>query len=143
MEKIIGKDYIGVGVGAFIMNPHGHVFLMKRGPGCKNEVGAWIIPGGSVHYGETLRQAVIREVREELGVEIEIDGQLPAYDHMIPNEGQHWVTNVFPAHIVSGIPQIKEPEKCTEVGWFPLDNLPSPLAIASQGVVNYFQGLSN
>lgn len=136
-----GKDYIGVGVGAFIMNPHSHVLLMKRGPGCKNEVGCWIIPGGSVKFGETLRQAVVREVREELGVEIEIDGQLAAYDHLIPAEGQHWVTNVFPAHITTGIPQIMEPEKCDAVEWFPLDKLPEPLAIASQGVINYFLGL--
>lgn len=138
-----GKDYIGVGVGAFIMNPHGHVLLMKRGRLSKNEIGFWIIPGGSVHFGETLREAIIREVKEELGVEIELDGQLPAYDHLLPHEKQHWVTNVFPAHITSGIPNIKEPGKCDEIGWFPLDKLPSPLAVASKGVVNYFLNLGN
>jgi 8-oxo-dGTP diphosphatase len=136
-----GKDYIGVGVGAFIMNPHGHVLLMKRGKEAKNEVGAWIIPGGAVNFGETLREAIVREVKEELGVEIELDGQLPGYDHLLPAEKQHWVTNVFPAHITHGVPAIKEPGKCEEIGWFALDALPTPLAAASQGVVNYFLNL--
>ncbi len=136
-----GTDYIGVGVGAFILNPHGHVLLMKRGKEAKNEVGAWIIPGGTVAFGETLRAAIVREVKEELGVEIELDGQLAAYDHLLPKEGQHWVTTVFPAHITHGIPTIKEPGKCEEIGWFPLDTLPSPLAVASQGVVNFFLNL--
>ena len=136
-----GKDYIGTGVGAFILNPHGHVLLMKRGPKAKNEVGSWIIPGGTVEFGETLRQAIAREVKEELGIDIEIDGQLPAYNHILPEEKQHWVTNVFPAHIAHGIPEIKEPGKCDEIGWFALDALPTPLATASKGVVNYFLNL--
>ena len=138
-----GKDYIGIGVGAFILNPHSHVLLMKRGPLSKNEVGSWIIPGGAVNFGETLRQAVVREVKEEIGVEIELDGQIPAIDHLIPGEKQHWVTNIFPAHITTGIPQVKEPGKCDEIGWFAMDKLPSPLASSTQGAVNYFLGLRN
>lgn len=138
-----GKDYIGTGVGAFIMNPHGHVLLMKRGKSVRNEPGTWIIPGGKVEFGETLRQAVVREVMEEIGVEIELDGQLPAYDHILPEDKQHWITNCFPCHITKGIPAIKEPEKCDEIGWFALDALPTPLAKASQGVVNYFMNLES
>ena len=120
------------------MNPHGHVLLMKRGPKAGNEVGAWMIPGGTVEFGETLRDAIMREVKEETGVEIEIDGHLPAYDHILKAEKQHWVTNVFPAHIKRGIPEIKEKDKCDEMNWFALDKLPTPLAEATKGVVAYF-----
>lgn len=134
-----GKDYIGVGVGVAIFNSSGEVLLMKRGEKSKNEVGTWILVGGTVDFGETLREAAIRETREELAIEIEIDEQLPAYDHILPDENQHWVTNVFKAHIVTGIPTIQEPEKCSELGWFSLTALPSPIAKASQKALEYFK----
>jgi 8-oxo-dGTP pyrophosphatase MutT (NUDIX family) len=49
-----GIDYIGVGVGAIIVNRTGELFLAKRGPLAKNERGLWEFPGGSVEFGETL-----------------------------------------------------------------------------------------
>ena len=134
-----GKDYIGTGCGAFIRNENSEVLLMKRGPGAKNEAGSWMLPGASVEYGEKLADAVTREIREELGIEIELTEQLPGWDHILPEEGQHWVTNIFGARITSGLPEIKEPEKCSEIGWFALGNLPSPIAKASQGAVTYFK----
>jgi 8-oxo-dGTP diphosphatase len=133
-----GIDYIGVGVGAFIFNDKGNFLMMKRGPKAKNEVGAWMLPGGAVEFGETQKNAIIREVREELGVEIEIEKQLPCWDHILPNEKQHWVTNVFSARIIHGEPKILEPEKCEELKWFSLNALPSPIAKASEGAIRYF-----
>lgn len=136
---IPGKDYIGVGVGVAIFNDSGEVLLMKRGEKSKNEVGKWILIGGTVDFGETLREAAIRETREELAIEIEIDEQLPAHDYLLPQENQHWVTNVFTAHIVSGVPIIQETEKCSELGWFSLSALPSPIAKASEKALKYFK----
>jgi ADP-ribose pyrophosphatase YjhB (NUDIX family) len=134
-----GKEYIGVGVGVFIFNEKSELLLMKRGPKSKNEIGAWIVPGGTVDFGETLREAAIREVREELAVDIEITDQLPAYEVLLPEESQHWVTNVFSAKIISGTPEIKEPEKCEALGWFSLNALPSPIARASTPAIEYYQ----
>jgi 8-oxo-dGTP diphosphatase len=133
-----GTDYIGVGVGAFILNDTGEVLLMRRGPGSKSEVCAWALPGGRVEFNETLRDAVMRETREELGIELDIDGQLPAFDHILPDESQHWITSIFTARVSSGEPAIQETEKCDEIGWFPLDALPSPIARMSQGVFDTF-----
>lgn len=123
-----GKDYIGVGVGAFIFDDAGKLLLTRRGPLAKNEVGAWIVPGGTVDFGETLSEATLREVREELGIEIELGEQFRCYDHILPKENQHWVATAFFAKIVSGEPRILEPGKCDEIGWFTLDALPSPIA---------------
>lgn len=136
-----GKDYIGTGAGAFILNETGELFLMRRGSKCKNEIGHWTVPGGTVEFGEMLRDAVAREVREEIGVQIEFDGQLPAVDHIIPGESQHWVTTLFPARITKGTPEILEPEKCDAIGWFPLDDLPSPLAGPIGKVIRLFYNL--
>lgn len=86
-----GVDYIGVAVGALIVNEKGEVFLTKRGKQAKNERGFWEAPGGSVEFGEKLKDAVKREMKEEYGVDIVIIEQFPAEDHLIPKEKQHWV----------------------------------------------------
>lgn len=128
-----GKDYIGVGVGAMIFNGRRELLLTKRGQACKNERGCWEVPGGSIEFGETMAKAVVREAKEELGVDIIVEHQLLAIDHFIPDEDQHWVTTPFLVRIKHGqTPKILEPEKCDAIGWFPLDDLPGPLSITTK-----------
>ena len=116
-----GIDYIGVGVGACILNEAGEVLLAQRGPLAKNERGTWEIPGGGVEFGETLEVALKREILEEIGVEIKIISLLQVCDHILPAEKQHWVSPTYLCRIVSGEPIIKEPGKCTDIGWFSLE----------------------
>lgn len=66
-----GIDYVGVGVGAAIFNSEDKLFLTLRGKKAKNERGKWEIPGGNVEFGETLEDAIKREMREEHGIEEE------------------------------------------------------------------------
>jgi 8-oxo-dGTP diphosphatase len=128
-----GVDFIGVSAGAMVFNGEGQLFLSKRSQSCKNERGHWETPGGSVEFGETLEQAVMREMIEEYGAEIEIVEQFPAADHLIPAEKQHWVATTFLARFKTGqTPEIMEPQKCDEIGWFDLDNLPQPLSIITR-----------
>jgi len=95
--------------------------LAKRGQQATNERGCWENPGGAVNFGETLEQAVKREIKEEYGIEIEITEQFPAADHLITQEKQHWVATTFLAKIKPGqIAKILEPQKCEVIGWFPL-----------------------
>ena len=125
-----GIDYIGVAVGVFIVRDDGKVFLTKRSAHTTNERGTWEIPGGKVNFGETLQDAAKREAREEYGIDIEIREQFPAQNHLIPEEKQHWVPTSFLCSIVGNQePQIMEPDKCDEIGWFSFDALPSPLSI--------------
>lgn len=114
----IGKDVIGVGVGAAIFNDEGKVLLALRGRQAKNEVGKWEIPGGAVEFGEKLAEALQREIQEEIGVEIEVLELLQVCDHILPDEGQHWVSPTYICKIVSGTPTVKEPEKCERLAWF-------------------------
>ncbi len=134
-----GVQYIGVSVGVMLFDDCGQVFLSKRSQNSKNERGCWEFPGGSVEFGERLRDAIKREVKEEFGVEIEITDQFPAADHIIPLEQQHWVATTFLAKIKNGqIPRIMEPHKCDGIGWFSLDALPSPLSIITQIDIDHF-----
>lgn len=126
-----GKDYIGVGVGAIIINDKGELFLAKRGPKAKNERGTWEFPGGGIEFGEIMVDCIKREIFEEYGIKIELTDQLEAIDHLIPDEKQHWVAITFIAKIVKGTPKIQEIEKCDQIGWFEINKLPKPLSLVS------------
>ncbi len=129
-----GVDYIGVGVGAIIINQRGELFLARRGPLAKNERGLWEFPGGSVEFGERLADALRREMREEYGMEIEVGSLLDVVDHILPEEGQHWVSPTYLCRPADGTaePRILEPGKCTEIGWFAPQQMPADLTIISQ-----------
>ena len=128
-----GIDYIGISVGALILNKKGEIFLTKRGAKATNERGTWEIPGGKVQFGETLQAAVKREMKEEYGVDLLLEYQFPAQDHLIPKEQQHWVPTCFLCTIAGNKnPRIMEPDKCDEIGWFALANLPGPLSIITK-----------
>jgi len=127
-----GVDYIGVGVGAILVDSQGRLFLAKRGDKAKNERCCWEFPGGSVEYGETLTAALKREMLEEYGVEIAVGELLDVVDHILPSEGQHWVSPTYICRILQGEPRIVEPEKCAAIGWFEPDAVPTPLSVISQ-----------
>lgn len=117
----IGREVIGVGAGALLLNEKKQVLLSLRGPLAKNERGKWEIPGGQVEFGETLEEGLKREVKEELGIEIEIVEMLDVYNHILPDEHQHWVSPTFVCRIVKGKPTIMEPGKSDRVAWFSIE----------------------
>lgn len=134
-----GVDYIGVGVGAVILNEDGRLFLALRGPAAKNERGLWEFPGGSVEFGERLADALRREMTEEYGVQIEVGDLLDVVDHLLPAEGQHWVSPTFICRLVSGEPTIREPGKCAAIGWFAPDELPANLTVVTQANLAHYR----
>ena len=133
-----GVDYIGVGVRALIVDGQGRLFLARRGPQARNERGLWEFPGGSVEFGETLQAALKREIGEEFGIEIEVGELLDVVDHILPAESQHWVSPTYLCTITAGEPRILEPHKCSEIGWFWPDEMPSPLTqISRENLASY------
>jgi mutator protein MutT len=133
-----GVDYIGVGVGAIIVDEQGRLFLARRGPKAGNERGLWEFPGGSVDFGERLADALRREMREEYAIDIEIGELVDVADHILPEENQHWVSPSFVARVIAGEPAIQEPEKCSAIGWFALDQIPEDLTrITRLNLENY------
>jgi mutator protein MutT len=71
-----------LGVGAVIVESD-KVVLIRRGR--EPLLGQWSIPGGVVEAGETLRAAVIREAREETGLEIEVGKLLEVFESIVPD----------------------------------------------------------
>jgi ADP-ribose pyrophosphatase YjhB (NUDIX family) len=96
------------------------------------------ISGGSGRVWETLAHALQREVFEEYGIEIEVGALLDVVDHILPNEGQHWVSPTYICRVSSGEPVIREPEKCSEIGWFGLSEVPEDLTVISKINLNHY-----
>ncbi len=119
----IGVDYVGVSAGAVIINNEGKYFLAKRGPAVRDDVGCWEFPGGAVEFYEIREEATKRNIREKYNIKIEINSLLGVYDVIDRDNQDHWVSTTYLCNFVSGNPKIADTNKCTEVGWFTLDEL--------------------
>nr|WP_213271211.1 NUDIX domain-containing protein [Hyphomonas sp.] len=116
---------VEAGCGAAILDAQGRILLIQRLK--EPEAGAWGLPGGKVDFGERAQDTARREIREELGIEIELTGLACIAQTIDAGDGRHWVAPVYSAQILSGEPQILEPDKHGGWGWFALDALPGHL----------------
>jgi 8-oxo-dGTP diphosphatase len=94
-----------VGVGAVVIHD-GRVLLIRRG---KEPLrGRWVIPGGTVEAGETLQEALVREVWEETGLTVRPGEVVLVFDRILRDEGElryHYVIVDYLCEYVTGTPQ--------------------------------------
>lgn len=126
---IKGIDYIGVAVAFYCHDGKGNYLFHKRSKECRDEHGAWDCGGGGLKFGEKLLDAVAREIGEEFGTipkEIEFMGSDEVFRE---HEGQktHWLDFKYRVLVDRNTVINNEPHKHEELGWYKLDNLPSPL----------------
>ncbi len=120
-------------VDAIIELPEG-IVLIKR----KNPPPGWAFPGGFVDYGETLEDAVIREAREETGLDITLVRQFHTYSSPERDSRHHTVSTIFIA-TASGTPVAADDAK--EAGVFTRDTLPEDIAFDHREILDdYFSG---
>jgi 8-oxo-dGTP diphosphatase len=74
--------HVAVGV---IINHHGQVLISRR-TAAQHQGNKWEFPGGKVEAGETSRQALCREIREELGLDIQSACFLTTITHRYPDK---------------------------------------------------------
>ena len=116
---------VKAGVGVIVVDPAGRILLERR-----SDNGWWGLPGGAIEAGESVRQAALREVREETGLEIRITGLLGVYSEpagrivRYPDNGDvaHLVDITLTAEIVSG--ELKLSPESLDLKFFSRDSLP-------------------
>jgi len=113
----------------FIMLIRDGKILLSRRFQTGYEDGNYGLPGGHGEEGETMSEGIIREVMEELGIEIDkADCRFVLAQHRwCPDVGNPHARVGFyfaPSRWV-GEPVNKEPNKCDDLQWFPLDALPT------------------
>ena len=115
-----------------IIEIEGGIILIKR----KNPPPGWAIPGGFVDYGESLEDAVVREAKEETGLNVELIRQFHTYSDPGRDPRHHTVSTIFIAR-ASGTPVAAD--DAAEVGIFTRDNLPDKIAFDHRQILeDYF-----
>ncbi len=106
----------------------GRLLLQQRADG-----GQWGLPGGSIEVGETVIQALEREVREETGFEVTVGRLIGVYSDPRVQvvrypDGRvwHYVNLCFACAVRGGSPR-PQPGETLALGWFALDDLPADL----------------
>lgn len=115
----------GVAVGIVVIQ-HGKLLLMKRTGGSTGE-GTWAIPGGAVDFMEDPEDAAARELAEETGLKAQSFQMLGYTNDQHIKEKLHYIGFTMATDSFTGEPKIMEPHKATEIGWFDISELPSPL----------------
>ena len=75
----------GIAVYAIVRDRAGRVLLLRRSGKNKHFVGAWELPGGKADAGEAVDATLIRETREEAGIEIGLTRLAGATESEMPN----------------------------------------------------------
>lgn len=139
MER--GKDYIGVGVGAVILNQQNEVLLLLRKK--EPEENCWTIPGGAVEFGERVEKALVRELEEELDIKVEIVRLLRVTNHILEEENRHWVSPAFLARYISGSLHNAEPQNHEDLRWFPIHTLPPNITMTTSLALKSYLDTAN
>ena len=110
-------EWVGIVAGC-VLEKDGKYLLVQEKQ--QKVYGLWNLPAGYVDRGETIVQAALREVKEEVGYVVEIDEELGVFHEAVGKPVKH----AFRAHIVGGDLAIQENE-ILDAKWFTYDEITS------------------
>jgi 8-oxo-dGTP diphosphatase len=120
-----------VGVGAVIVDAAARVLLVKRR--FEPQAGQWSLPGGAVDVGETLAACVVREMREETGLEVEVGPVIEVFDRIMHDgDGRvqyHYVLVDYVCRPTGGT--LAAASDVADVAWAPVGAL-TPFALTAK-----------
>ncbi|XFA98589.1 NUDIX hydrolase [Candidatus Izemoplasma sp. B36] len=77
----------------------------------------WSLPGGKVEALEFLDEALIREVKEETGFEVKVNGLISVNERQIFQSNEHAIFFTFNCEIIAGRKIISHPEEISKIEW--------------------------
>jgi 8-oxo-dGTP diphosphatase len=124
-----------VGVGGILLEA-GRVLLIERGH--DPQKGLWSVPGGALEVGETLADALRREMREETGLEIRPLEVVEVFERIVRDgDGRpeyHYVLVDYLCERIGG--ELRPADDATRAAWIELDRLSAiPLTPGAQRVI--------
>ena len=114
--------------------------LLHRRQNTGYQDGKWDISGsGHVDEGETAQAAMIRECKEELGIDVKVEDLAFVHlSHRLAPDRTYYDI-YFLVNKFVGEPTIMEPDKCSDLQWFDIDNLPSDMIDCRAAAVQYYK----
>ncbi len=107
------------------------VLLLKRSFGMFR--GHWVLPGGKVTKGEDIWKAVVRETKEETGLEVRVVRMIGFYDSPDRDPEKHAATTAFLCRPVKG--RLRRNRESTELKYFPVEKLPEKMGFDHKKIV--------
>ncbi|WP_226530685.1 NUDIX hydrolase [Metabacillus niabensis] len=97
----------------------------------------YTLPGGAVEPEETLEEAAIREVKEETGLDVEINGVFSVGEAFFEERGHHAIFFTFRGKIIGGEIKISMPDEIEEITWMDSQEAEEYIHITdSKGLIN-------
>lgn len=121
----------------FIINLDSEVLLYRR-------INTWYQPnklalvGGLVDKGETLEEAAVREIYEETTLKVETKDLLPITITEDLHDNTIYRNHYFLTKVWSGTPSNNEPDRCSELSWHKIDNLPDDTIPIIKIIINEY-----
>ncbi|HEY8041351.1 MAG TPA: NUDIX hydrolase [Polyangiaceae bacterium] len=120
-----------VGIAAAARTRDGRWLLIRRA-----DTGEWALPGGTLEWGETLRDSIVRELAEEAGVDrCEVRRLVGVYSRPDRDPRFHAVSVIVECEVDEPVRPPVNPLEIREVRLFPADQLPTPLGMGMQDIL--------
>ncbi len=125
-----GVDFIGVTCVFFCHDGKGNLLMHKRSKNSRDERGHWDVGGGSLEFGESFEEGVLREIKEEYYCDV-LDLKFVEARNILrvnhENKKTHWIALLFVAKVDPKQVKIGEPDAMDELGWFSEKSWPEPI----------------
>ena len=112
------KSY-GLTVRGIIRNDSGEILIVKRHPKSKTDPEMWELPGGKVERGEFFADALVREIKEETNLDVEIGDFCEA----VQNDYSHKRTVQLMMYLINVKGEVKISEEHTEFMWASIEKI--------------------
>jgi ADP-ribose pyrophosphatase YjhB (NUDIX family) len=115
-----GKTIPTTRVSVVVIKDGKEILLVRHRKGTRQY---WVLPGGRLEYGETFIECAKREMKEETGLEVEIDNLVYLSEAIAPDRSRHIVNVYLTAHVTGGVMQIGDEPVLAGVDYVPLEEL--------------------
>lgn len=114
-----------VGTSAVIVNPDKKVLFVKRSKHDEFLPGVWELPGGGTEFGEDPESTLIREVREECGLDVSINYPVFTFSYFKPDGGtqKHIIDIAYLCTLINDRCEVKLSSEHEEYRWMKLDEV--------------------
>lgn len=118
----------------WVYNSKNEILVQKRASSKKLYPDYWDMScAGHIDAGETIVQGVIREAKEEIGIDIKEEDL--EFVHLYYPYEEEYVNVFFKANKYEGVPTIKESDKCDSLKWFNIKDLPDNIIPKHKNVI--------
>lgn len=115
------KQFPKVVVGCFILNDKDEVLLVRS----YKWAGKWVVMGGHVEWGETIAEAAVREVKEEIGLKVEFKRVIEVVEFVFDpgfHDKRHMIALQSECHVLGDTALVIDNDEIQEAKYFSLND---------------------